>query len=211
LLIQKEYGNIGDYSCCYPVFLIIHLLLNRRVVTFNLPDRLNRNKFIFPFAVSKVIIQKTLYMKQFILSGVFCIIASVACRAQINSFQHFTAATSPVLANSANAFKTVEKNRWFIWAGTQYKGLYLYDTMRKIWHQAPQLTNVFINDIKVDRANGIWIAQSGILGSVGGGSSIAGGGQLFPAGKRYGHGILQCAGYHHRGRLVIQECKVNIC
>ncbi len=67
-----------------------------------------------------------------------------------------------------------------IWAGSQYGGLYKYNPITKVWEKAPVLIDVFINDIKADKDGGIWVAQSGKSGSVGGGSNIDGGVNYFP-------------------------------
>jgi Zn-dependent metalloprotease len=47
-----------------------------------------------------------------------------------------------------------------IWAGTNYSGLYEYTGTQ--WVQSPFITDVRINDIKIDKAGGVWVAQSGI-------------------------------------------------
>ena len=84
-------------------------------------------------------------------------------------------------AFSGNNFKAIwvgKGNR--IWAGTQYQGLYWFDTARKAWTKSTTLTNVFINQIQSDKDGGIWIAQSGTSGTVGGGSNTAGGVNYYP-------------------------------
>ncbi len=63
-----------------------------------------------------------------------------------------------------------------IWAGTAYNGLYKFNDTA--WVKRPEITNVRINDIKADKAGGIWIAQSGTQG--GGSAAIAGGVNYFP-------------------------------
>jgi hypothetical protein len=94
-------------------------------------------------------------------------------------FTNFNSTNTPVF--SGNNFKCVwvgKGNR--IWAGTQYQGLYWFDTARKAWTKSAQLTNVFINQIQNDKNGGIWIAQSGTSGVQGGGSNTAGGVNYFP-------------------------------
>lgn len=106
----------------------------------------------------------------------------VTCMAKAQfsyEFTHFNTSNTPVF--SGNNFKCVwvgKGNR--IWAGTQYQGLYWFDTARKAWTKSSQLTNVFINHIQNDKNGGIWIAQSGTSGLVGGGSNTAGGINYFP-------------------------------
>lgn len=96
-----------------------------------------------------------------------------------NEFQVFNSTNTPVF--SGNNFKCIWVGKGNqIWAGTQYQGLYRYDTARKAWTKSAQLTNVFINQIQTDRNGGIWIAQSGTSGTVGGGSNTAGGVNYFP-------------------------------
>ncbi|MEP7106994.1 MAG: M4 family metallopeptidase [Ferruginibacter sp.] len=48
-----------------------------------------------------------------------------------------------------------------VWAGTKNQGLYQYNDTS--WRKRPEIniSNVRINDIKADKAGGIWIAQSG--------------------------------------------------
>lgn len=94
-------------------------------------------------------------------------------------FTHYNSTNTPVF--SGNNFKCIwvgKGNR--IWAGTQYQGLYWFDTARKAWTRSAQLTNVFINQIQSDKQGGIWIAQSGTSGIQGGGSNTAGGVNYFP-------------------------------
>ena len=67
----------------------------------------------------------------------------------------------------------------YVWAGTNYSGLYRYNGTA--WAKMTELTDVRINDIKPDKQGGIWIAQSGKSGQIGGGSSIAGGVNYYPA------------------------------
>lgn len=104
----------------------------------------------------------------------------LAAQAQIVEFVNYTAANTLQFANSNNAFRCIGVGDSIYWAGTQYKGLYKYDTTIKVWYQSSQLPNVFINDIKRDKKGGIWIAQSGTSGQSGGGSNIAGGINYFP-------------------------------
>lgn len=49
------------------------------------------------------------------------------------------------------------------WAGTDKKGLYLFDGSS--WKQRVEIDNVKINDIKVDKEGGAWVAQSGTVNS----------------------------------------------
>lgn len=106
--------------------------------------------------------------------------ATFTSKAQFTyEFTHFNSANTPVF--SGNNFKCIwvgKGNR--IWAGTQYQGLYWFDTARKAWTKSSQLTNVFINQIQADKNGGIWIAQSGTSGLIGGGSNTAGGVNYFP-------------------------------
>jgi hypothetical protein len=97
------------------------------------------------------------------------------------SYQMANYSTTNTPVFSGNNFKCIwigKGNR--IWAGTQYQGLYWFDTTRKAWTKSSQLTNVFINQIQNDGNGGIWIAQSGTSGLVGGGSNTAGGVNYFP-------------------------------
>ena len=61
-----------------------------------------------------------------------------------------------------------------VWAGTAYNGLYQYNDTA--WRKRPEITNVRINNIKADKAGGIWIAQSGTQGGL---AAIAGGVNYF--------------------------------
>lgn len=119
-------------------------------------------------------------MKQFFTFLFSCIFLQNILTAQTNTFVTYNAANTSAFANTGNNFKCVAVGDSAIWAGTQYKGLYKYDTVIKVWVQSSQLTNVFINDIKADKNGGIWVAQSGTSGLIGGGSSIAGGINYFP-------------------------------
>lgn len=94
-------------------------------------------------------------------------------------FTLFNTVTTPVF--SGTNFKAIGIGKGgYIWAGTQYQGLYRYHPSLKIWEKYTDgLTNVFINDIKTDRRGGIWISQAGTSGLQGGGSNIAGGVNYF--------------------------------
>ncbi|MFT3682667.1 MAG: hypothetical protein QM791_20590 [Ferruginibacter sp.] len=82
---------------------------------------------------------------------------------------------------TGNNFKTIAVGKeGNIWAGTQYQGLYKYNPFLNQWDKCPDLTNVFINDIKADKNGGIWVAQSGTSGQSGGATNIAGGVNYFP-------------------------------
>ncbi len=97
----------------------------------------------------------------------------------INKFKTYNSSNTPIF--SGNNFKAVWVGKdGQIWAGTQYQGLYRYDTSTKSWNKSGQLTNVFINHIQADEKGGIWIAQSGASGQSGGGSNIGGGINYFP-------------------------------
>ncbi len=119
-------------------------------------------------------------MKRFILSLLLLNCLPVILSAQFSyEMVHYNSSNTPVF--TGNNFKCIwvgKGNR--IWAGTQYQGLYWYDTARKAWTKSSQLTNVFINHIQNDKNGGIWIAQSGTSGQVGGGSNTAGGVNYFP-------------------------------
>jgi pimeloyl-ACP methyl ester carboxylesterase len=99
---------------------------------------------------------------------------------QIITFTNYNEANTLQFAGSGNAFRCIGIGDSVYWAGTQYKGLYKYDTTIKVWYKSSQLTNVFINDIKRDKNGGVWIAQSGTSGQTGGGSNIGGGINYFP-------------------------------
>ncbi|HMO62126.1 MAG TPA: hypothetical protein PKC39_07750 [Ferruginibacter sp.] len=80
---------------------------------------------------------------------------------------------------TSNSFKCIGVGKGgIVWAGTQYGGLYRYIDSLKTWKKSYRLTNVFINDIKMDPDSGIWIGQSGTQ-SAGGNSNIAGGVNYF--------------------------------
>ena len=64
-----------------------------------------------------------------------------------------------------------------VWAGTNYNGLYTWDGTD--WTKRAEIANVRINDIKADKAGGIWIAQSGTQAS--GSAATAGGVNYFPS------------------------------
>ncbi len=94
--------------------------------------------------------------------------------AQSPDFSIFNTANTSVF--TGNNFKCIAIGKdGEIWAGTQYQGLYKYNHLIYAWEKSPDLTNVFINDIKADKNGGIWVAQSGISGQSGGASNIAGG------------------------------------
>jgi sugar lactone lactonase YvrE len=78
-----------------------------------------------------------------------------------------------VPAFTTNNFTSIETDGTNIFAGTNYNGLYQYDG--SAWKKMTELTDVRINDIKLDMNGDFWIAQSGKTGTVGGGSSIGGG------------------------------------
>ncbi len=104
-----------------------------------------------------------------LVAGCMCIYAQ-----QKPTFTYFNSTNTPVF--TGNNFKAVgvgKGNR--IWAGTQYQGLYWYDTARKAWTNTGLFNNLFINHIISDEKGGIWIGQSGTSGSSGGASNIAGG------------------------------------
>ncbi|MEO7310346.1 MAG: M4 family metallopeptidase [Chitinophagaceae bacterium] len=61
-----------------------------------------------------------------------------------------------------------------IWAGTINNGLYRYNDTT--WSKRSEIPKVRINDIKADKAGGIWIAQSGTVGT----AAIAGGVNYIP-------------------------------
>ena len=95
-------------------------------------------------------------------------------------FTNFSTSNTPVF--NGNNFKSVAVSRTGkIWAGTQYQGLMKYDPATASWSASTDLTNVFIADIKPDRLEGVWIAQAGTSGLVGGGSNIAGGTNNYPS------------------------------
>jgi len=96
-----------------------------------------------------------------------------------NKFITYNAANTPVF--TGNNFKAIWVGKGDrIWAGTQYQGLYWFDTARRAWTKSSTLTNVFINQIQSDKNGGIWIAQSGTSGTSGGGSNTAGGVNYYP-------------------------------
>lgn len=77
---------------------------------------------------------------------------------------------------TSNNFKCIGIGKdGYIWAGTQYQGLYTYSPNTFSWSKSADLTNVFINDIKTDKNGGIWIAQSGLSGGGSTASNSAGG------------------------------------
>lgn len=90
-------------------------------------------------------------------------------------FTNFSMGPSSGEVFTTNNFKAINAGLdGIIWAGTQYGGLYRFDTTYKTWTKSDHLTNVLINDIKPDREKGIWIAQSGLAGG-GAATNIAGG------------------------------------
>jgi hypothetical protein len=64
----------------------------------------------------------------------------------------------------------------YLWAGTNYNGLYTWDGSD--WAKRPEIPAVRINDIKADKAGGIWVAQSGLQASAS--AATAGGVNYFP-------------------------------
>ena len=120
--------------------------------------------------------RKIFYILHFI--GVILTTKAIAQIAPV--FTNYSQGNPNASAFTTNNFKCIgvgDDN--IIWAGTQYGGLYLYDTRYDLWTKSALLTNVFINDIKADPDSGIWIAQSGQQ-SAGGNSNIAGGVNYFP-------------------------------
>lgn len=118
-------------------------------------------------------------MKKIVLPCILLFTVVSAAAQFTYEFTNYNSSNTPVF--SGNNFKCIwigKGNR--IWAGTQYQGLYWFDTARKAWTKSSQLTNVFINQIQNDKNGGIWIAQSGTSGLVGGGSNTAGGVNYFP-------------------------------
>lgn len=94
-------------------------------------------------------------------------------------FTHYNSSNTAVF--SGNNFKCVAVSRTGqIWAGSQYQGLKKFDPQTSTWSSSPDLTSVFCTDIKPDRLEGVWIAQAGTSGQVGGGSNIAGGVNKYP-------------------------------
>jgi len=110
----------------------------------------------------------------------FSILTGGGLLAQTNEFVVHNETNTLQFAGSNNAFKCIGVGDSVYWAGTQYRGLYRYDTASKVWVKSSQLSNVFINDIKRDSFGGVWIAQSGTSGTIGGGSNTAGGVNYFP-------------------------------
>ncbi len=83
----------------------------------------------------------------------------------------FNMSNTPVF--TTNNFTSIATDGSNILAGTNYAGLYLHDGTA--WKKLSELTDVRINDIKIDPEGDMWIAQSGRTGQTGGGSSIGGG------------------------------------
>lgn len=119
-------------------------------------------------------------MKKFTLASLTALIFQAGIFAQsVYDFRNYN--TSNTTAFTSDNFKAIAVGKdGHIWAGTQYGGLYKYDPVSKAWSKAPDLSNVFINDIKADKNGGIWIAQSGKSGTAGGGGNIDGGVNYFP-------------------------------
>jgi hypothetical protein len=108
-----------------------------------------------------------------------CFMGSLATAQTEFTFTHFNTANTP--AFSGNNFKCAAVSRTGqIWVGSQYQGLVKYDPSLNAWSKSPDLTNVFVADIKADRLEGVWIAQAGTSGQSGGGSNIAGGVNNYP-------------------------------
>lgn len=141
-------------------------------------------------------------MKQFFsICALFFCVALAAVAQPSNKFTTFSTANTP--AFTGDNFKCVgigKDNQ--IWAGTQYQGLYKFDTLTKAWSKSGELSNVFINQITRDRDSGIWIAQSGTSGTIGGGSNTGGGINYFPttadAGMIYYSNALTSGGFISR-------------
>ena len=114
-------------------------------------------------------------MKYFNFTFILLVVGSLCVTAQPKvTFTNFNMANTPVF--TGNNFKAVGVGKGHrIWAGTQYQGLYWYDTARKAWTSSGLFNNLFINHIISDQKGGIWIGQSGTSGSSGGASNIAGG------------------------------------
>ncbi len=111
-----------------------------------------------------------------VAAQLLCNIVNAQAEFQFTSFN-----TTNTPAFGGNNFKTVAVSRTGqIWAGSQYQGLVKYDPATASWSASPDLTNVFCADIKADRLEGVWIAQAGTSGLVGGGSNIAGGANNYP-------------------------------
>lgn len=119
-------------------------------------------------------------MKKIILSCLVHVYVMQFALAQLPSeFINYNSTKTPTF--TTNNFKAIGIGKnGYIWAGTQYGGLYRYSPVTFLWDKSTDITNVFINDIKTDKAGGIWIAQSGTSGTTGGGSNIAGGFNYYP-------------------------------
>ena len=118
-------------------------------------------------------------MKKLILIVLICACLQHVMAQFTYELQTFNATNTPVF--TGNNFKCVGIGKFGqIWAGTQYQGLYRYDTSTKVWSKSNELTNVFVNQIQKDEYGSIWIAQSGTSGQTGGGSNTAGGVNYFP-------------------------------
>ena len=83
--------------------------------------------------------------------------------------------TSVFAVNGVTGFSTIAmgKNN-VIWAGTDKKGLYLFNDT--VWTKRAEIPNVRINDIDADKDGGIWVAQSGTVNT---GLATAGGVNYF--------------------------------
>ena len=72
-------------------------------------------------------------MKKFTFFSFCFLLFMGTLSAQTNEFITYTAANTLEFATSGNAFKCVGVGDSVYWAGTQYKGLYKYDTAIKVW------------------------------------------------------------------------------
>lgn len=120
-------------------------------------------------------------MTKFFVAVLSFLALSFSGEAQINDptfkiFQMGGFESEVFTTNNFTAIGIGKANR--IWAGTQYNGLYTLDSASTIWLKSDKLTNVAINDIKMDADSGIWIGQSGTRSS-GGNTAIAGGVNYF--------------------------------
>lgn len=124
-------------------------------------------------------LQQRWYLKAFGTFLLAYLIITNGLFAQTGDFRIFNSTNTSIF--TGNNFKSVAVGKGGdIWAGTQYQGLYKYNHLIFAWEKCTDLTNVFINHIQTDQFGGIWIAQSGISGTSGGGSNIAGGVNYFP-------------------------------
>jgi hypothetical protein len=145
-------------------------------------------------------------MKQFFLLIFVIHVAAENSMAQptLTNFQMGGFASSEFTTNNFKCIGVGKGNR--IWAGTQYGGLYTYSEEFNIWRKSDKLTNVFINDIKMDADSGIWIAQSG-QASVGGNSNIAGGINYFPVASDISMSFYSVLGTTTSGDLVSRNVR----